>query len=170
MGGQLPNIIQRVRVAALVEKARAERSYERHTDALASLQEVFQYYGTTRATKTAPILANLLYADLSARVENETEAVSGCVTVLRQLTSTAKWIRTDSKKYIMLQCKWILINCANVPDSCEIAKRIPTSLADIRLSLVNRRLITTFPMSSGDADRLEAYLKSQGFPAKGSLP
>jgi hypothetical protein len=145
-------------LSAFLAKVQLLASRGRYGDALVKIKERY----SSCPSNSAPVLINLLFADLCERLGRMHDAAEACELVLLQIDTVEVRgeFREDELKYMKYHCKWILSSLSKFSDSLVFkrAAAIDLSFDDLALANVRPRLKRIFPLNAEDARKLDSFV------------
>jgi len=145
-------MIRRLRSILTLLKASKLASQRDILGSLSKLKSLFLLYGSESPTPQTPVIANLLFADMSLRAGNESDALSACrmadSQIRTKLLSASKNIQINDLKYLHFQCRWILLSF-NGPlkgEAKNYADLISIKFSEIDTTIIHHAIYDLFPI------------------------
>jgi hypothetical protein len=130
--------------------------------AISTLKRLMILYGCAEPNINAPVIANLLYADLSKFLNDKKNSYKCCELVLDQLgrikISDLKITKCDSL-YLKYKCKWIISELTEYSDSeaFRVALDVGVTYDMLNISKTSPLIVSLFPISKSDGFEIDTY-------------
>lgn len=156
-------MLAKIRTAITLNKARSLGGTGRLNEASQSLSALFARYGSAEPTLEAPLLANLLAADLFQRQHKYADAAQACAVVFQQirgrkLVDSPSFTENDLS-YLYLVSIWIVMSGDVLRNSMrENLFGEALNLPKVTLDSVKPIARDMFPMTGAEMSSIKKFL------------